>query len=159
MSRRAAHSAARSGRLPRAWHAANSTAQDAAPSRAWRSASLPRRYRQRRCDAARRSRCRRETRLWAGPEAHEMHAVLAGPGRADGIGGAVPERGMRLLQRPQCDRDVFVLIMFARIVEQVGGQAGADAVERIDEDVARIVVLDLVIFELERRHAPAHAHL
>ena len=65
---------------------------------------------------------------------------------------------MRLLQRPQGNRHVFELVVLAGIVERVGGQPGGDAVERVDEDIARFFVIDLVIFELKWRHAAAHAY-
>src|SRR5215831_4112318 len=42
--------------------------------------------------------------------------------------------------------------------ERVRPQARADAVERIDEDRARFLVIDLVILELERRYAAADSH-
>src|SRR5262249_43965918 len=92
------------------------------------------------------------------PETQKVHAVLAHPRRAGGVGGAVPERGMRLLQRPQRNRHVFELVILAGVAERVRGQARADAAERIDEDRARFLVIDLVILELERRYAAADPH-
>ena len=65
---------------------------------------------------------------------------------------------MRLLQRPQGDRDVLVGEVRPAIGERVRYEPGADAVERIDEDVARLLMLDLVIFQLERRYSAADAH-
>src|SRR3984957_14815572 len=65
---------------------------------------------------------------------------------------------MRLLQRPQGDRDILVGEVWPAIGERVRYEPGADAVERIDEDVARLLMLDLVIFQLERRYSPADAH-
>jgi hypothetical protein len=91
-------------------------------------------------------------------EGDEMHAVLAGPGRAGRVGGAVPERGIRFLQRPQRDWHAVVFVVGPGITERVGGQADAEAFEGVDEDLARILVLDLVVLELERRHAAADAH-
>jgi len=91
-------------------------------------------------------------------QAHEVRAVFARPGGASGIGGTIPEGRMRLLQRPQGNRHVFELVVLAGIVERVGGQSGGDAIERVDEDIARLLVIDLVILELERRHAAANAH-
>ena len=41
-----------------------------------------------------------------GPSVTIMQSVLAGPGRADFARRGVPERRMRLLQRPQRDRHV-----------------------------------------------------
>ena len=89
----------------------------------------------------------------------EVHAVLARPGRARGVGGAVPERRMRRLQRPQRHRHVGILIMLAGIAERVVGQRRDHAVVGVDEDVARILRGDLVIAELERRHAAPDADL
>ena len=66
---------------------------------------------------------------------------------------------MRLLQRPQRYRHVLIDEVFALVGERVGRQAGADAVERIDEDVARVVVRDLVEAELVGRDAAADADL
>src|SRR5207302_7661500 len=88
-------------------------------------------------------------------ETQKVHAVLARPGGAGGVGRAIPERGMRLLQRPQRNRHVFELIILAAVAQRVGGQARADAVERIDEDRARFLVVDHVIFELEWLYAAA----
>ena len=66
---------------------------------------------------------------------------------------------MRLLQRPQRYRHVLVDEVLAPVGERVGRQAGADAVERVDEDVARVVVRDLVESELVGRDAAADADL
>ena len=66
---------------------------------------------------------------------------------------------MRLLQRPQRDRHVLVCVVLALVGERVGRQAGADAVEGVDENVARLVVRDLVVLQLERRDAAADADL
>ena len=93
------------------------------------------------------------------PIGGEMHAALARPGGADLVGGAVPERRMRLLQRPQRHRHVRIGEMRARMVQGVVGQAGADAGERIHEDLARLIVRDLVEVELERRDPAPHADL
>ena len=41
------------------------------------------------------------------------------------------------------------------MIERVGGQPGAEAIEGVDENLARILVLDLVILELERRDPAA----
>src|SRR3989442_274685 len=66
---------------------------------------------------------------------------------------------MRLLQGLERNRHVLVAEMLAGIGERVGGQPRADAAERIDENLARPVVLDLVVLELERRDAAADADL
>ena len=89
----------------------------------------------------------------------EVHAVLARPGRAGGVRGAVPERRRRLLQRPQRHRHVLVGVVLARIAELVVGQRRGQAVERVDEDVARFRRGDLVIGELIGRHAAPDADL
>ena len=93
------------------------------------------------------------------PERHEMQALRASPGGANRARRRIPERRMRLLQRPQRDRHVLVDEVLAPVGERVGRQAGADAVERIDEDVARVVVRDLVEAELVGRDAAADADL
>jgi hypothetical protein len=64
---------------------------------------------------------------------------------------------MRLLQRPQCDRHVVVDVVLALVGERIGGQTGTDAGESVEENIARIVVLDLVVLELVGRHAAADA--
>ena len=66
---------------------------------------------------------------------------------------------MRLLQRAQRDRHVLVNIMVALVGERVRFQPGADAVERVVKDLARLVVLDLVIFQFVGRHAAADADI
>jgi hypothetical protein len=66
---------------------------------------------------------------------------------------------MRLLQRPQRDRHILIDKMLAGIAELVRGQAGADAFVRIDEDFARLIVLDLVEFQFIGRHAAADADI
>src|SRR5580658_4968452 len=80
-------------------------------------------------------------------ERDEMKAVLAGPGRADVVRRAVPERRMRLLQRPQRDRHILIDEMIALITERIRDQAGAEALEGVDEYLARLIVLDLVEFQ------------
>src|SRR6516225_1993349 len=49
----------------------------------------------------------------------EMQTLLAGPGRADLIGGAVPERRMRLLQRAQLDRYILVAVVLAFVEKAI----------------------------------------
>ena len=88
-----------------------------------------------------------------------MKTLLAGPGRTDLVGGAIPERRMRLLQRAQFDRHVLVGEVLAFIGQRIGGQAGADALEGIEENIARAVVFDLVIFQLIGRHSAADADI
>jgi hypothetical protein len=70
------------------------------------------------------------------PEGHEMQALRAGPGSADRARRRIPERWMRLLQRPQRHRHVLVDEVLAPVGERVGREAGTDAVERVEEDVA-----------------------
>ena len=64
---------------------------------------------------------------------------------------------MRLLQRPQRYWHILVTEMRAAIAQAIAGQPRADAVEGIDEDSARFIMLDLMIFELERRDSTADA--
>jgi hypothetical protein len=45
--------------------------------------------------------------------------------------------------------------MLALIAERIGGEAGTDALERVDKNFARLVVLHLVEFKLVGRHAAA----
>ena len=86
-----------------------------------------------------------------------MQTVLAAPGRAGRVGRGVPERRLRLLQRPHGDRHVLVFVVFAGVAQRVAGQPGAEASERVDEDVARVVVLDLVKLQLIGRDPTADA--
>src|SRR5262249_25886499 len=65
---------------------------------------------------------------------------------------------MRLLPPARRGRRILVIEVAAGIAELIGGQPGADAVERVDENLARIVVLDLVIFQFEGRHAAADSY-
>jgi len=66
---------------------------------------------------------------------------------------------MRLLQRAQLDRHVLVRIVLALIGKAIRRQAGVHALERVDENVARTIVLDFVIFQLVRRYAAADADI
>jgi hypothetical protein len=68
----------------------------------------------------------------------EVHALLARPGGAGRVGGAVPERRHRLLQRPQRHRHVLVCKVRPVIAECVVGQRRTEAFEGVDEDIARI---------------------
>src|SRR5262249_54470950 len=76
----------------------------------------------------------------------KMQTLLARPGRADLIGGAVPERRMRLLQRAQLDRHILIAVVLAFVGKAIGRQTGADTLESIDENVARAIVLAFVYF-------------
>ena len=69
-------------------------------------------------------------------QAHEMHPVFPRPGGAGCVGRAIPEGGMRLLQRAQGNGHIFVLVVLAGEIERLGSQARVDAVESIDEDSA-----------------------
>jgi acetaldehyde dehydrogenase (acetylating) len=66
---------------------------------------------------------------------------------------------VRLLQGPQRDRHVLVGEVIARIVQHIGPQARTDALECVDENLPRLIVFDLVIFELIGRHAAADADI
>src|SRR5262245_6992450 len=69
----------------------------------------------------------------------------------------VPERRMRQLQRAQLDRNILVSIVLAFVGKRIGREPGADALEGIDENVTRAIVLDLMIFQLVRRYTAADA--
>src|SRR6202035_699066 len=77
-------------------------------------------------------------------ERDEMQSLLARPGRADGVGGAIPEWWMRLLQGSQRNGHLLIGKMRPAVAEAVGRQSRADALECINENAARLVVLDLV---------------
>jgi hypothetical protein len=63
---------------------------------------------------------------------------------------------MRLLQRMQHDRHVAVMMVGAVIGQHVvTGHARHDAAVGIDKDLARFVVVDIVVADLVRRHAAA----
>jgi len=66
---------------------------------------------------------------------------------------------MRLLQRAQLDRHILITVVLAFVGKAIGRQTGADAFESVDENVARAIVLDLVIFQLVRRYATADADI
>ena len=90
---------------------------------------------------------------------HEVQPVLAAPSGADFARRGIPERRMRLLQRPHRDRHLLIEIVLAFVTEQISRQAGADAFERVDKNVARLVVLDFVEFELIGRNAAPDADI
>ena len=66
---------------------------------------------------------------------------------------------MRLLQRPQRDRHVVIEVAAAFETERLRYQAGPDAVVGLEKNVTRIVVHDIVKFQLIGRHAAADADI
>ena len=69
----------------------------------------------------------------------EVQSAFAGPGRTGGVRRAVPHRRIRFLQRMQfAARHVVVIVERAVVRQPVVGQALDHAVERVDEDLARL---------------------
>ena len=66
---------------------------------------------------------------------------------------------MRLLQRAQLDRYILVAVVLAFVEKAIRRQTGANALESVDEDVARTIVINLVIFHLVGRYAAADADI
>src|ERR1700722_5557116 len=66
---------------------------------------------------------------------------------------------MRLLERTHRHRRLAIFEIFSLVRELIALQRGVEAIERVEEDVARIVGVALVEFELERRDAAADANL
>ena len=88
-----------------------------------------------------------------------MHAMFASPRRAGGVRRAIPEGRAGLLRRAQFNRHVPVGVVGAFVIQRLRVHAGANALVRVDEHVARFFVIDVVIAQLERRHAAADADL
>ena len=65
---------------------------------------------------------------------------------------------MRPLQRPQRDRHVRIVEVRAGVAERVADQTGPDAGVGVRENLAGLLVIDLVIVEFEWRHPAADPH-